>query len=155
LILALRAEVTELQTKLPGSQDQVQGLHNRTGRETTSPSARLRPAPPPVKPRPPQSPCGGVTPPNGGMSPRDRLRELVHQSPRAFRKPRSTWTLRLLAEVCFETGIVQRPVSASTVRRELRRMGVRWKQSRLWQTSPDPQYALKKARRDKLIEVSA
>jgi hypothetical protein len=34
-------------------------------------------------------------------------------------------------------------------------MGIRWKQSRLWQTSPDPQYALKKARRDKLIEVSA
>ncbi len=88
-------------------------------------------------------------------SPRDQLRELLHQSPRAFNKPRSTWTLQLLAEVCFETGIVDRPVSASTVRRELRRMRVGWKQSRLWQPSPDPQYALKKARRDELIAVSA
>jgi hypothetical protein len=61
----------------------------------------------------------------------------------------------MLAEVCFEIGIVHRPVSASTVWRELRRMGIRWKQSTRWQTSPDPQYALKKARRDRLIEVSA
>jgi DDE superfamily endonuclease len=92
---------------------------------------------------------------DSSMAPRDRLRELVHQTPRAFNKPRSTWTLQLLAEVCFETGIIDHPVSASTVWRELRRMGIRWKQSKLWQTSPDPQYALKKARRDKLIEVSA
>jgi DDE superfamily endonuclease len=96
-----------------------------------------------------------VTTLNADMSPRDRLRELVHQSPRAFSKPRSTWTLKFLTEVCFETGIVNRLVSASTVGRELWRMGIRWKQSRLWQTSPDPQYALKKARRDRLIEVSA
>jgi transposase len=88
-------------------------------------------------------------------SPRDRLRDLVHQTPRTFNKPRSTWTLQLLAQVCFEIGIVNRPVSASTISRELRRMEIRWKQSRLWQTSPDPQYALKKARRDKLLEVSA
>ena len=88
-------------------------------------------------------------------SPRDQLRELIHQSPRAFGKPRSTWTLQLLAEVCFDTGIVHRPVSASTVGRELQRMRIRWKQSRLWQTSPDPHYALKKARRDRLLAVSA
>jgi DDE superfamily endonuclease len=63
--------------------------------------------------------------------------------------------LKLLADVCFETGIVGRPVSASTVRRELRRMGVGWKRTKPWSTSPDPQYALKKARRDRLIEVAA
>jgi hypothetical protein len=88
-------------------------------------------------------------------SPSARLRELVHQSPRTFGKPRSTWTLQLLADVCFETEIVDRLVSASTVRRELRHMGIRWKRTRLWAPSPDPQYSLKKARRDRLIEVAA
>ena len=88
-------------------------------------------------------------------SPSEQLRELMHQSPRTFGKPRSTWTLRLLAEVCFETGIVDRLFSASTVGRALRHMGIRWKRARLWAPSPDPQYALKRARRDRLIEVAA
>jgi transposase len=88
-------------------------------------------------------------------SPRDRLKELVHQSPRAFNKPTSLWTVKLLAEVCFETGIVDRPVSPTTVWRELRRMDVRWNRTKLWAPSPDPLYALKKARRDRLIEVAA
>src|SRR5207244_5545101 len=107
------------------------------------------------KRQPTQSPCGGVATMDADTSPSDRLRELVHQSPRTFGKPRSTWTLQLLADVCFETEIVNRLVSASTVRRELRRMGIRWKRTRLWAPSPDPQYALKKARRDRLIEVAA
>lgn len=89
-------------------------------------------------------------------TPSDRLRELLHQSPRAFNRPRSTWTLSLLAEVCFETGIVDRPVSRSAVWRELHRItGGGWKRTKLWAPSPDPQYALKKARRDRLIEVAA
>jgi transposase len=63
--------------------------------------------------------------------------------------------LKLLAEVCFETGIVDNQVSAYCVRSELRRMGIRWKRTKLWAPSPDPQYALKKARRDRLIQVAA
>lgn len=155
MILALRAEVAELQTRIPGVQRQDQELWDQVSQDTVNSWAPPSPDPPTAKLPPPQPPGEGVAPLNPGLSPRERLRELVHQSPRAFNKPRSTWTLQLLAEVCFETGIVNRPVSASTVGRELRRMGIRWKQSRLWQTSPDPQYALKKARRDKLIEVSA
>jgi hypothetical protein len=88
-------------------------------------------------------------------APRDRLRELLRQSPRAFNKPRSTWTTQLLAGVCFETGIIDHRVSRATVWRELRRMKVRVRQTKLWAPSPDPQYALKKARRDRLIEVAA
>jgi transposase len=88
-------------------------------------------------------------------TPSDRLRELLHQTPRAFNRPRSTWTLKLLAEVCFETGIVDRLVSPSTVGRELQRMDAHWRRTKLWAPSPDPQYALKKARRDRLIEVAA
>jgi hypothetical protein len=34
-------------------------------------------------------------------------------------------------------------------------MGVRWKRTKLWAPRPDPQYALKKARRDRLIAVAA
>ena len=34
-------------------------------------------------------------------------------------------------------------------------MRVRWKRSRPWAPSPGPQYALKKARRDRSIEVAA
>jgi transposase len=106
--------------------------------------------------RPPSlSPRGEISTSDTDTSPCDRLRELVHQSPRTFGKPRSTWTLQLLGEVCFETGIVDQRVSASTIRRELRRMGVRWKRTKLWAPSPDPQYARKKARRDRLIEVAA
>jgi hypothetical protein len=63
--------------------------------------------------------------------------------------------MELLAEVCLETGIVEEPVSHSTVWRTLRRMGVRWRRTKLWAPSPDPDYALKKARRDRLIEVAA
>lgn len=146
MILALRAEVAELQGKIPGLQHRGEEQQNQMNRDIVNSAAPPSPDPPRGKLQPPQSPCGEVTVLKTDMSPRDRLRELVHQSPRAFSKPRSTWTLQLLAEVCFETGIVNRPISASTVGRELRRMGVRWKQSRLWQTSPDPQYALKKAR---------
>ena len=46
--------------------------------------------------------------------PRDRdddLRELLHQSPRTFGKPRSLWTLALIAEVCFERGMTARRLS--------------------------------------------
>src|SRR5258708_3765257 len=88
-------------------------------------------------------------------SPCGQLRALIHQSPRLFGIGRSTWTLGLLAEVCAERGIVDRQVSQSTIGRTLQRMNIRWKRSRRWMTSPDPQYALKKARRDRLIQVAA
>src|SRR5262245_30754544 len=127
MILALRVEVAELQTKIPGLQHQIQELQKRMSLDTINSWASPSPDTPTAKFQPPQSPCGGVTTLNTDMSPRDQLRELVHQNPRAFGKPRSTWTLQLLAKVCFETGIVNQPVSASTVRRELRRMGVRWR----------------------------
>jgi transposase len=41
----------------------------------------------------------------------DELRELLHQSPRVFGKPRSTWTLQLIAQVCFERGMTSRELS--------------------------------------------
>jgi transposase len=84
-----------------------------------------------------------------------RLQELAHQSPRNFGKKRSTWTLQLLADTCSELGIVDGKVSDETVRRTLKRMGVKWRRAELWMTSPDPHYAEKKARRDRLIRLAS
>jgi transposase len=83
-----------------------------------------------------------------------RLQELVHQSPRLFGKKRSTWTLQLLADTCSETGITDGRVSASTVGKTMRRMGVTWRRAELWMTSPDLHYAQKKARRDRFIRLA-
>src|SRR5207249_2057758 len=38
----------------------------------------------------------------------EELRALLHQSPRTFGKPRSTWTLQLIAEVCHQRGLTER-----------------------------------------------
>jgi len=73
------------------------------------------------------------------------LRALLHERPRAFGKPRSTWTLRLAAEVCWEWGLTPSQVSIETIRQALKRLGVNWRRAKRWITSPDPQYALKKS----------
>src|SRR5438445_5045974 len=41
---------------------------------------------------------------------RERLRALLHQSPRTFGKDTSIWTLELAAEVSFNRGIASRPI---------------------------------------------
>jgi hypothetical protein len=79
----------------------------------------------------------------------------LHQSPRTFGKPRSTWTLELVAEVWFERGITPRRLTGEAVRVNLERMGINWKRAKFWMTSPDPRYAEKKARRDRLIALAA
>jgi len=85
----------------------------------------------------------------------EELRELLHQSPRTFGKRRSTWTLELVAEVWFERGITSRQLTGEAIRVNLERMGINWKRAKFWMTSPDPRYAEKKARRDRLIELAA
>jgi len=85
----------------------------------------------------------------------ERLRELVCQSPRNFGKKRSTWTLELLAETCLEVGITKQLVSDETIRRTMARAGITWRRAELWMTSPDPHYAEKKARRDRLIRQAS
>jgi transposase len=75
----------------------------------------------------------------------ERLRSLLHQSPRTFGKNNSLWTLQLLAQVAYEQGITQQQVSDETIRRALLRLGANWKRAKHWITSPDPAYALKKS----------
>ena len=74
----------------------------------------------------------------------ERLREMLHQSPRAFGRPTGLWTLALAAAVARERGLTDRAVSDETVRQAIRRLGVGWKRAKHWITSPDPQYARKK-----------
>src|ERR671917_2299202 len=51
----------------------------------------------------------------------ERLRALLHRSPRAFGKPTSLWTLDLAAEVARAEGITARRVSGETIRQALKR----------------------------------
>ncbi|SRR5581483_11743767 len=74
----------------------------------------------------------------------DDLRGLLHQSPRAFGKPTSLWTLPLAAQVCHEKGWTARRLSGEALRLVLKRLGVGWKRAKHWVVSPDPEYARKK-----------
>lgn len=76
----------------------------------------------------------------------ERLRALLHRSPRDFGRPTSLWTLELAAEVAFAEGITARLVSDETIRQALKRLGVGWKRAKTWITSPDPAYLRKKTR---------
>ena len=75
----------------------------------------------------------------------EKLRALLHTSPRTWGKERSLWTLELAAEVCFEQGMTLQQVSIETIRQALRRLGVNWQRAKHWITSPEPQYTLKKS----------
>ncbi len=74
----------------------------------------------------------------------ERLRAMLHQSPRAFGKATSLWTLDLAAEVCCAEGIIGERVTGETIRVTLGRLGVRWQRAKQWITSPDPAYGRKK-----------
>ena len=73
----------------------------------------------------------------------ERLRDLLHHSPRQYGKPTSVWTLDLVAEVSFERGLTATRVTGETVRATLTRLGVGWRRAKRWITSPDPAYAQK------------
>jgi len=76
----------------------------------------------------------------------ERLRALLHRSPRDFGKPTSLWTLELVAHVASAQGITSRLMSGESVRQALVRMGIGWKRAKRWITSPDPAYLRKKGR---------
>jgi len=74
----------------------------------------------------------------------ERLRALLHCSPRDFGHATSLWTLDLAAVEAVRHGLVSQPVTGETVRATLVRLGVRWLRAKQWITSPDPAYARKK-----------
>src|SRR5258708_39724438 len=72
-----------------------------------------------------------------GPQPADRLRALLHRSPRDFDQPTSLWTLELAAAVSFAEGLVPTRVSGESIRQTLLRLGIRWLLACNWATSPD------------------
>jgi len=77
---------------------------------------------------------------------RQRLKVLLEQSPRAFGKERSTWTLQLVAEVAKEQGLTgDKVLNIESVRVALGRLGMNWKRAKAWINSPDGAYARKKS----------
>src|SRR5919106_5233255 len=62
----------------------------------------------------------------------EALRDLLHQSPRAFDKPTSLWTLELAAQVSFAEGLTPYKVSTETIRQALNRLGNNWKRAKHW-----------------------
>ena len=102
-----------------------------------------------------QDGCAALTP--GSSRPRtirpafdpaaaERLKALLHRSPRDFGHPTSVWTLPLAAATAFAQGLTTTQVSGETVRQTLARLDVRWRRAKHWITSPDPAYARKKGR---------
>jgi transposase len=74
----------------------------------------------------------------------DRLRELLHRSPRDFGHPTSLWTLELAAQTAHAEGLTATRVTGETVRATLARLGIGWRRAKRWITSPDPAYQRKK-----------
>jgi transposase len=73
----------------------------------------------------------------------ERLRALLHRSPREFGHATSVWTLELAADAAYAEGLTAMRVSDETVRATLARLGIRWRRAKHWITSPDPAYAQK------------
>jgi Winged helix-turn helix len=78
---------------------------------------------------------------------RERLRAILHQSPRTFGQPASVWTLKRLAAVCHEQGLSDTTLSGPTMLDAIARLGVRWQRAKHWIVSPDPAYTRKKTPR--------
>jgi hypothetical protein len=75
----------------------------------------------------------------------ERLRALLHRSPRDVGHPTSLWTLELAAATAQAEGLTATRICGETVRATLARLGVRWQRAKRWITSPDPAYERKKA----------
>jgi transposase len=76
---------------------------------------------------------------------RQQLRHLLEQSPRAFGKARSTWTLPLLAQVAHEQGLTKRLLDADTIGVAVKRLGLNWRRAQQRMARPDPGYGRKKS----------
>ena len=76
---------------------------------------------------------------------RERLRTIVHQSPRTFGFENSLWSLPLLAKVSYQEGLTSREVHFDTVSQTLMEMGLNWKRVKHWINSPDEHYVRKKS----------
>jgi transposase len=76
---------------------------------------------------------------------RERLRELLRQSPREHGYESSLWTLQILVEISHQKGWTNHQVHPDTVSQTLREIGVNWSRAKHWINSPDEHYSSKKS----------
>lgn len=76
----------------------------------------------------------------------EKLREILHESPRKYGKETSLWTLKLAAIVMYEKGLTAKQVSIETIRLALKKLKISWERAKNWITSPDPKYRIKKSK---------
>ena len=76
---------------------------------------------------------------------RSALREALNHSPREFGYERSFWTLELLAAYSYQKGWTKQKVHLDNISQTLRELGVKWRRSKTWISSPDEAYEVKKA----------
>jgi transposase len=76
---------------------------------------------------------------------RSALREALNHAPREFGYERSFWTLELLAAYSYQKGWTKQKVHLDTISQTLRELGVKWRRSKTWISSPDEAYEVKKA----------
>ena len=74
----------------------------------------------------------------------EKLRAILHESPRSFGKEQSLWMLAAVAEVACRKGLTPAQLSLEAIRQALSRMNVSWHRAMNWMTSPDPAYGRKK-----------
>lgn len=76
---------------------------------------------------------------------RERLREIIHQTPRTYGYESSLWDLEMLAEVSHQKELTGHRVHKDTVSQTLMEIGVNWNRAKHWINSPDEQYERKKS----------
>jgi len=74
----------------------------------------------------------------------EKLREVLHRSPRDFGSKTGLWTPELAATEAVRQGVTATEVAGATIRATLVRLGVRWRRAEEWITGPDPEYARQK-----------
>ena len=83
----------------------------------------------------------------------ERLKDILHQSPRNFGKETSLWTLNLLAEVSFSEKGAEHLATGESIRITLKRFDISWNRAKNRISSSDSAYLLKK-KRDRLIALA-
>lgn len=76
---------------------------------------------------------------------RERLREIIRQSPRTYGYESSSWALEMLAEVSHQKELTGYRVHKDTVSQTLMEMGLNWSRAKHWINSPDEHYERKKS----------
>jgi hypothetical protein len=74
----------------------------------------------------------------------DRLKELVHLSPRSFGYESSLWTRPRLAAVLYREGYTSKVVSVTNISTALQRAGIGWRRAKKVGRSPDQHYERRK-----------